>query len=104
MDAEYGIRSSKEFLGSNTFGIVNPLLHRMEYDVVLFRGDYGKGGMSHIPIHISGYFSGKFVGYQTNPEVGHTEVHIAIHYIQPLGDHINALEFGGRHPFVPCFY
>ena len=81
MDTEYGIRSTKEFLGSNAFGIVNPLLHGMEYDVVLFRGHYGKGGMSHIPIHIPGYFSGKLIGYETNPEVGHTEVHIAVNDI-----------------------
>lgn len=104
MDAEYGIRTIEELFGSNAFGIVNPLLHRMEYDVVLFRGHYGKGGVSHIPIHIPGYFSGKLIGYESDPEVGHTEVHITVNNIEPFGDHVDALEFGGRHPFVPCFY
>ena len=104
MDAEYGIRSTKEFLGGNAFGIIDALLDGMEYDVVLFRGHNGEGGMSHIPVHTSGYLGSKLIRYQTYPEVGHAEVHIAVHYIQTLGDHIDALELCGWHPFVPCFY
>ena len=55
MDAEYGIRSTKEFLGGNAFGVIDALIDGMEYDVVLFRGYNGDGSMSHIPIHTSGY-------------------------------------------------
>ena len=55
MDAKYGIRSTKEFLGSNAFGVINPLIDGMKYDVVVLRGYNGDGSMSHIPIHISGY-------------------------------------------------
>ena len=104
MDAEYGIRSTKEFLGGNAFGVIDPLVHCMEYDVVLLRGDYDDGGMNHIPIHISGYSCGKFVGYQTDPEIRHTEFHIAVNDVEPFGDYIDALEFGSWHSFIPCFY
>ena len=104
MDAEYGIRSTKEFLGVDSFGVIDALIDGMEYDVVLFRGHNCEGSMSHIPIHISRYLGGKLIRYQSDPEVGHTEVHIAVYYIQTLGDHIDALELCGWHPFVPCFY
>ena len=55
MNAEYGIRSTKEFLGGNAFGVIDPLFHGVKYDVVFFRGHNGDGSMSHIPIHTSGY-------------------------------------------------